>query len=444
MDSFYIKTFGIEQLWGHRSIELSFFDDVNIIIGPNASGKTTILNLLRFILTVDVLNLAEIDFKEAWVELRSFDGKQRRTIRVRSSESSYQFKISRQEFSISVEPILRASRRGRSMVARETRDAAEMIKSLVQTVWLPVSRRLPIEAEEEEELVYKLTMGEMARYRARSTSGLESVDLRLRQLLDELIRYRLRLDAQLSERYKEFEKRVLQMILFSEEHDRLAGLQFEPLTEEEKEQLVRAFQAAGLMDRQMRRRIDAHFREADQALARVRNPIENDRRSSEAREERTLQLSDVFIIPLIRRTKAVIEYAQELEEEREALFEPLYKYEAITSSFLNNKVVRVDEDGSLSIRAQTSEQKLTPNMLSSGEKQILILLTQALLWEDKPVVYVADEPELSLHVTWQEKLLESLRVLGSQIQIIVATHSPDIVGPYLDNVIDLGGKDGGV
>ena len=76
-------------------------------------------------------------------------------------------------------------------------------------------------------------------------------------------------------------------------------------------------------------------------------------------------------------------------------------------------------------------------ILSSGEKQILILLTQALLREDQPVVYVADEPELSLHVAWQEKLLKSLLELGGQVQIIVATHSPDIVGPFVDKVIDL-------
>jgi hypothetical protein len=34
--------------------------------------------------------------------------------------------------------------------------------------------------------------------------------------------------------------------------------------------------------------------------------------------------------------------------------------------------------------------------------------------------------------------LESLVTLGGQKQIIVATHSPDIVGDFRDKVIDLG------
>ena len=103
---------------------------------------------------------------------------------------------------------------------------------------------------------------------------------------------------------------------------------------------------------------------------------------------------------------------------------------------MDEKSVKVDESGELKI--ESSSIGLESTLLSSGEKQILILLTEALLRVDEPVVYIADEPELSLHILWQEKLLRSLVELSGQIQIIVATHSPDIVGRFMDNVIDLG------
>ena len=135
----------------------------------------------------------------------------------------------------------------------------------------------------------------------------------------------------------------------------------------------------------------------------------------------------------------MVEYAEELEKDREQIFAPLRLYEETVNSFLNEKSVEVSESGKLNIES-ASPSELTPRLLSSGEKQILILLTQALLRVDEPVVYIADEPELSLHVTWQEKLLESLVSLSGQIQVIVATHSPDIVGKFTDNVIDLGRK----
>ena len=132
----------------------------------------------------------------------------------------------------------------------------------------------------------------------------------------------------------------------------------------------------------------------------------------------------------------MVEHARKLEEDREKIFASLRRYEETVNSFLNDKSIKVDESGNLKIESPL-QSHLNTHHLSSGEKQILILLTQALLRVDEPVVYIADEPELSLHVTWQEKLLESLVTLGGQKQIIVATHSPDIVGDFRDKVIDL-------
>jgi len=112
----------------------------------------------------------------------------------------------------------------------------------------------------------------------------------------------------------------------------------------------------------------------------------------------------------------MVQFARELEDNRRKLFSPVERYEQIVSSFLNEKRIKVSEDGSLVIQSLAQkEQNLEINLLSSGEKQIVILLTQALLWEDKQVVYVVDEPELSLHVSWQEKLLKSLQDLGGSI-----------------------------
>ena len=75
--------------------------------------------------------------------------------------------------------------------------------------------------------------------------------------------------------------------------------------------------------------------------------------------------------------------------------------------------------------------------LSSGEKQLLIILGQALLQDLTPVIFIADEPELSLHVEWQEKLTPSIAELNPNAQIVFATHSPDIVGAYSHRIINM-------
>ncbi|MNQ81639.1 hypothetical protein D3C85_966700 [compost metagenome] len=75
--------------------------------------------------------------------------------------------------------------------------------------------------------------------------------------------------------------------------------------------------------------------------------------------------------------------------------------------------------------------------LSSGEKQLLIILGEALLQQSEACVYIADEPELSLHVYWQEELTKAISQLNRNAQIIFATHSPDIVGGHADKIIDM-------
>lgn len=428
MNRYFIESFKITKLWGYRDIDLTFNSDVNILIGPNASGKTTILNLLHSILSADLPSLLNVSFDQAKIKLRSFKGRSERTVKVEVAEGLLKLSVGQKKFQVDIDMIsdLRFPRyykhpetgkiRRRTLpwhIARKRIvPAYDELTALVPIVWLPVSRRLPVTENEEEPYT--------------RTGPLESVDLRLDELLDELSGYHSGLNAQLSKRYQEFEHQVLSMILYSKEHDQLNLIPSSSPTEAEKDQLLRAFKAAGLLNKQMQIRIDEHFDAADEALKR-------------RRENAGWDLEDILVLPLIGRTQAMVRYARKLEEDRERIFAPLRRYEETVNSFLNEKSVEVNESGKLKIESPAPSD-LSPRLLSSGEKQILILLTQALLRVDEPVVYIADEPELSLHVLWQEKLLESLVSLSGQIQVIVATHSPDIVGKFMDKVIDLGRK----
>lgn len=80
---------------------------------------------------------------------------------------------------------------------------------------------------------------------------------------------------------------------------------------------------------------------------------------------------------------------------------------------------------------------IKPTSLSSGEKQLLILLTETLLQQNSPTIFIADEPELSLHIDWQRKIISSVRELNPNAQVIVATHSPEIAGLWTSNVINM-------
>jgi predicted ATP-dependent endonuclease of OLD family len=75
--------------------------------------------------------------------------------------------------------------------------------------------------------------------------------------------------------------------------------------------------------------------------------------------------------------------------------------------------------------------------LSSGEKQMIIFLGETLLQEGNTHIFLADEPELSLHVEWQESLVDNIKALNPEAQIFFATHSPDIISTYDKCVFDM-------
>ena len=65
--------------------------------------------------------------------------------------------------------------------------------------------------------------------------------------------------------------------------------------------------------------------------------------------------------------------------------------------------------------------------LSSGEKQMLIILLSVLVQNRKPCVLFMDEPEVSLHIEWQQKLVGLVRDLNPDVQVILTTHSPAVI-----------------
>lgn len=76
----------------------------------------------------------------------------------------------------------------------------------------------------------------------------------------------------------------------------------------------------------------------------------------------------------------------------------------------------------------SKEGKLTPSDLSSGEKQIILLLLRIFLLNEKESIILIDEPENSLDISWQYKLIDLLVKLNPNAQFFITTHSPSIFG----------------
>lgn len=73
------------------------------------------------------------------------------------------------------------------------------------------------------------------------------------------------------------------------------------------------------------------------------------------------------------------------------------------------------------------DEVIPPYKLSSGEKQMLIILLTVLIQNKQPYVLFMDEPEVSLHIQWQQRLISLVRSLNPNCQIILTTHSPAVI-----------------
>lgn len=98
------------------------------------------------------------------------------------------------------------------------------------------------------------------------------------------------------------------------------------------------------------------------------------------------------------------------------------------NDFLFDKEFRYDESHvriGLYFRSDRSNaREISLNKLSSGEKQIIALMAAAYLSIGKKLVFIMDEPELSLSLIWQRRLLPALVDSGNCSLLLVATHSP--------------------
>ena len=105
---------------------------------------------------------------------------------------------------------------------------------------------------------------------------------------------------------------------------------------------------------------------------------------------------------------------------------------------MKDKSVRVSLPRGIEIHTDNGES-LSPGQLSSGEQHLLLLLTSTLYAQERPTLFVIDEPELSLNMKWQRQLPDALSDCTSEgsTQFVLATHSFEILAHYRQEVVTL-------
>ena len=111
------------------------------------------------------------------------------------------------------------------------------------------------------------------------------------------------------------------------------------------------------------------------------------------------------------------------------------RFEATINHFFadSDKVLGIEEDF---IFILNNELPLPVTALSSGEKQLLLILLKVFLENEQPSLLLLDEPEISLHTYWQRELLTQIRNINPHCQLLVVTHSGSLLGRgWMENFV---------
>lgn len=129
-------------------------------------------------------------------------------------------------------------------------------------------------------------------------------------------------------------------------------------------------------------------------------------------------------------------------EEKLAVFNELADRVSLLQEIINQrfqfKRLKIDGARGFVFESDTG-QELPPTALSSGEQHQLIMLYECLFRIDEDALLLVDEPELSLHVSWQVEFLHDLqRIIEiARFDVLIATHSPQIIHDRWDLTVEL-------
>jgi energy-coupling factor transporter ATP-binding protein EcfA2 len=131
------------------------------------------------------------------------------------------------------------------------------------------------------------------------------------------------------------------------------------------------------------------------------------------------------------RIQNIVERINRIEEQIEAATATRDRFENLLRTLFNGKVILLKER-TIEVRL-AGDEEIGLGSLSSGEKQLLRILFEVM--SAGPNAVLIDEPEISMHLDWQRQLVPAMQALNPDAQLILATHSPEIMANVNDSRI---------
>ena len=454
-----IKKFLVKGLHDLIDADIDFHSDINIIVGRNGSGKTSILSLLSSLVRMDIESIKTMAFN--YCEL-IIDAGSSGIIKITASNIPEKHFIAISwpthgdiEIPLDIDVMFRYGVRratpamlASSLGVSAAGNPAELLRkwSLINAEFLQLA---------------KLTFGRLDRtIVAMDPDGVESGEngsqnsrdrsrptVIKRDPIDEVTRVT-------QAKYFEYKRSV--DLIRADVYKELMRLHFSPvkplgkkgnITQLKKKLAELKLRVNGSSLVSDIQELTKEFFESLDNLVKQAEPLTTPKRSG----RKTLAEESVQLMLELKESQTE-ELLNIFDGERKRMFEAnksIRNYLEVLEKFLSESGKKLwfsEESLQLAFYIESAGEKaegVGRNLkdLSSGERQILIVLTYLAFLSCPDSIFIIDEPELSLHLRWQGYLIEALQKLrppGSQI--LIATHAPEIAGRARRHSIQLSQK----
>jgi predicted ATP-binding protein involved in virulence len=426
-----IKAFSAKNVYGYLNFDIRFNDDVSFLTGGNGSGKTTALKLMNALITPNFKDLLHIPFDFASltleqnherIEISAVHEDERKILRISTLNEVLSLpSLTDDESEDFIDDINRSF--ADDLVVRA-------ISKLNSPVFLGLDRRR------------ENSSGDFKYFAERERWLGGNVTSKRAMAVKRLFKGSLGLSLMETE------------FLVQEAYKRIRNLEARQSTRLRDSILISAFQYSDFNTGMLSEKI-GDWRQNQELLQREREIKEtlskiDDRDSKLSNEVDKFfnQLKELFVDlsqkeeheitvewllnkAQIDRMASIIEIIDEHKSKIDEFFRPISNFLDTVNSFYeeSHKRLTINTVGQLTVN-RPNGKTCTIEGLSSGERQLLVIFAHTFFSpkKNRRNIFIIDEPELSLHIRWQERFAETIFSVNPSFQFILATHSPDIIG----------------
>lgn len=447
-----LKSLTVEKLHGAYDYYVDFNSDVTFVFGTNGCGKTTILNITEAIITGMLFKLFQYKFNK--ITLQYFKTKNEKDIKeiviFQYKNKTFNIKFDDKEHSFSYISLDSDQRRSNDIeeitqIYFKKYPILKTIHYSFNYVYLPLNRNMSFENTidfYDEDINYRIVS---RHYNYRFYDSLEddtpfsNKDYNISQIERLIYNKYNSASAEIRKIENDFRSKVLQSLL-------------DVTSSSSVEEIIKSMPMSDVLNispskiSEVKKQYISILRELTSTDVDIHNCerfFELFQSDLEGSKQDTITVDFLFRYKDFQRIQSTIALAEQTRKAKERIMSAFHCFTDTMNSFISQteqgKKISISPEGKIGFYTEYSKNMLSVQYLSSGEKQLLIFFAYLIFGVNRKHtgIFVVDEPELSLHLSWQRIFVEKTMEINPNIQLIFATHSPEFVGRYRDKMYKL-------